>query len=224
MLRLDFTEDVVILAGRLGRRFVVHKNVLCSSSGFLKKLTNGGWKEESDRQLRLPEADAEAFEIYVAWLYTGKPELWDSDGGDIPILSAASCKRAFNAYTLGYFLDDRRFCNVIVDEVLALSAATETIPPRVEVGKAYGKLPRTCGLCRLLVDIHACHVISAEFNTTVDEYPMVFVMDMARVAVKERALDYLDRLPERRGKCYYHDHKHVSDECAWSKLRYFGGR
>ncbi|PNH04354.1 Kelch repeat and BTB domain-containing protein 8 [Tetrabaena socialis] len=62
----DGTADVTIVVG--GRTFHAHRNLLCARSDYFKQ--RDGFAESSAQQLTLAEADADAFEVVLCWVYT----------------------------------------------------------------------------------------------------------------------------------------------------------
>ena len=46
--------------------------MLPKSSEFFKRACNGSWKEGKEKTIELPEADPDAFEVYLQLLYTGE--------------------------------------------------------------------------------------------------------------------------------------------------------
>ncbi|PNH05732.1 ARM REPEAT PROTEIN INTERACTING WITH ABF2 [Tetrabaena socialis] len=75
----DGTADVTIVVG--GRTFHAHRGLLCARSDYFKPRLGGEFADSRAQQLDLPEADADAFEIILCWVYT--------DTADIPAALAA---------------------------------------------------------------------------------------------------------------------------------------
>ncbi|PNH06278.1 Kelch-like protein 38 [Tetrabaena socialis] len=75
----DGTSDVTILVG--GRAFPAHRGVLCARSDYFQQRLGGGFADGGEQQLDLPEADPDAFEVVVRFVYT-------DDAADIPAAQA----------------------------------------------------------------------------------------------------------------------------------------
>ncbi|PNH02323.1 Kelch-like protein 38 [Tetrabaena socialis] len=71
----DGTADVTIVVG--GRAFPVHRGLLCARSDYFQQRLEGGFADGSEQQLSLPEADPDAFEVVLRFVYT-------DDADDIP--------------------------------------------------------------------------------------------------------------------------------------------
>ena len=56
------------------------------------------------------------------------------------------------------------------------------------------------------------------FETSVEEFPSEFVLEMAKKCVKEKSMPLQMRKPINRPKCYYHDDEKEMDKCAWTIL------
>ncbi|PNH10718.1 ARM REPEAT PROTEIN INTERACTING WITH ABF2 [Tetrabaena socialis] len=73
------TADVTIVVG--GRTFHVHRVLLSARSDYFKQRLGGGFADGSAQQLSLPDADPDAFELWLRFIYTG--------AADIPAAQAA---------------------------------------------------------------------------------------------------------------------------------------
>ncbi|PNH10719.1 ARM REPEAT PROTEIN INTERACTING WITH ABF2 [Tetrabaena socialis] len=75
----DGTADVTIVVG--GRTFHAHRVLLSARSDYFKQRLGGGFVDSSAQQLSLPDADPDAFELWLRFIYTG--------AADIPTAKAA---------------------------------------------------------------------------------------------------------------------------------------
>lgn len=70
-------EIVTVLVGEVPKRYCLHKKLLCHHSTFFAAAFDGDFQEGTSSQLRLPEEEAGAFDIFVHGLYTGSlPRTW----------------------------------------------------------------------------------------------------------------------------------------------------
>ena len=98
--RFDFTETIVLCAGEEQKEYLVHTNVLTtSSSKFLNSMLSNDWRETREKRLRLPEMRPEVLEVYLHWMYTGNVVLGPSP-------AEADTVFRVELYLLGDYLDD----------------------------------------------------------------------------------------------------------------------
>ncbi|KAK5132464.1 hypothetical protein LTR08_009075 [Meristemomyces frigidus] len=212
--KIDFIEAIVVLVGEAENRFVVHQNVLCTSSNFFRKAIEGSWKEGEEKQVRLKEAEVSSFEIYIAWLYTGTLEICGEDKVEGCTRNSKYYKCVGEAAQMGDFLEDRNFSNALVDELLSVMRPGGRVPQPPLIQTAYDMLPHKCGLCRLLVDFYSCYAKGAWFEHHADQIPTEFMTDIAMAAIRERQMALRDRFPMNRERCFYHEHKDDTDKCT----------
>ena len=60
---------VDIFVGAERTKFHLHRDLLCSRSDYFRACFVGDFKEAQQRELSLPEDDAESFDLFVTWLY-----------------------------------------------------------------------------------------------------------------------------------------------------------
>lgn len=217
--RLDFAEDVVILVGETERRSVVHKNILCQSSTFFKAACSGQWLEATERLVRLPEANVEAFHNYACWLYEGTVELLEEDErsrtiknyvGKEYIRGGGYWPRVLSGYVLGDQLGDARYCNALVDNVKRELVA---LPVAATVKVFWPVLPSGCAMRRLLIDLWTMESDPGSFERYIAVFPTEFVFEAAAAAVRERNLTCKEKRPGSRPACHYHEHRSEADKC-----------
>jgi hypothetical protein len=54
-----------------GSSFTVHESVICAIAPFFKAALRREWEEGKERMIKFPDTDAEVFETYVHWTYSG---------------------------------------------------------------------------------------------------------------------------------------------------------
>ena len=106
--RWDYAEEIVIFIGDKAKRFVIHKNVVCSTSSFFKAACGGTWKESKEKAIKLPEVDEDANLAYSI-VHAAKR------------VGAAAFDAILKSYILGDFFDDKRFYNALVNKALLIS-------------------------------------------------------------------------------------------------------
>ena len=70
--RGDFSDIVEVRVGEKKKPFQVHKSVLCNSAQYFQAALNGNFAESRTQILELVEDNAEIFEHFLVWLYTGQ--------------------------------------------------------------------------------------------------------------------------------------------------------
>ncbi|PNH04451.1 ARM REPEAT PROTEIN INTERACTING WITH ABF2 [Tetrabaena socialis] len=69
----DGTADLTIVVG--DRTFHVHRLLLCARSDYFLRMFAAGFVEDNAQQLILPEADPDAFELWLRFVYTGAVDI-----------------------------------------------------------------------------------------------------------------------------------------------------
>ncbi|PNH02447.1 ARM REPEAT PROTEIN INTERACTING WITH ABF2 [Tetrabaena socialis] len=69
----DGTADVTIVVG--GRTFHAHRAVLCARSDYFRQRLGGDFADGNAQQLTLPDADPDAFEVTLRFVYTGVADI-----------------------------------------------------------------------------------------------------------------------------------------------------
>lgn len=221
-LRFDYRQDIVVLVGKDETRFVVHQNLICERSDFFRAACEGDWRESSEKVVRLPEADIEPFSIYVAWLYTsnvdassellinqGPKYVTALDNTDRELI----LERLTDAYLLGDMLQDVKFRNALVDEVMALVEALKWLPDVEALEDTWDRLPHGSTMAKLWVDYVASDCKEETFEQNSLRYPASFVREIAIICIREQKMKLSGRKPYNRARCYYHEHKEAKDKC-----------
>lgn len=203
--------------------FRVPKNIVCAESDFFKAACTGKWREASEKLVRLPEADPHIFGVYVGWLYTGRLDLSECvNDNPLPKYKEAmpnddfakATLRIVDSYVLGDMLRDSRFANALVDEFARLVEGSNLLPSHENIISAiWLKLPQGSTIGRLLVDYFAVDYDPDLFADDIDRYPADMIKEIAKAGVRDSRTPWKERLPENRGKCFYHEHNDESKKC-----------
>lgn len=173
--RFDFTETVIICAGEEQKEYIVHKNVLAtSSSEFLNRMLSNGWRETREKRLSLPETLPDVLEIYLHWMYTGNVIF-----GLTPTF--ANSVRKVELYILGDYLDDMTFCETIVDGmVVPFGEPERELPNATAVRLAWSKTSVDSPLRAVIKELFMGAMIysTVEVLLSGDEFPYEFVLDL----------------------------------------------
>lgn len=118
-----------------------------------------------------------------------------------------------DACTLGDMLQDTKFCNAVVDEMVVFTEATNSIPHVSQIENLWGKLLHSSKMAKLLVDYFAADHDPNTFVRNAARYPPGFVLEIAKSCVLEQKMPVNDRKHRHRPKCFYHEHKDENDKC-----------
>jgi len=110
----------------------------------------------------LPHTDADTFEIYLQWLYTGEIVVVDQDDATMSHSAAFSDRAAFvnkryrpliKLAVLRDKIDDKALRNAVVDAAIQVKSSTKMVPGANDLTYACEALLTNSTLRRLLVDL-----------------------------------------------------------------------
>ena len=201
---------VDVIVGAEGRKFHLHRDLLCDRSDFFQAAFRGHFKEAEIKSLTLPEDSIESFELLVGWLYGA------------PLVSIPS-NDEFPAY-LGLIILARKLClehlqNETMDHVLRYyrtslpSLAADIIRfvyENTSVGDPLRRLTIRCASWTAVFD--GADIADSESRYLLEgggEIAVDFASTLAEYCFSTKGdLDYvLDIDPRRMPNCFYHKHK-----------------
>ena len=62
-------DSVELIVGKEKARFIVHKDLLCSTASFFDRTFNSSFKEAEQQRVELPEDPPSAVHCFVLWVY-----------------------------------------------------------------------------------------------------------------------------------------------------------
>lgn len=200
----------------------MHKDVLCSTSEYFKRALNGAWKEACSEPFMLPDIDAEAFSVYINWLYTQRlgSDLFTNESCnavDHSRCELCTFTPVFRAYLLGDYLGDRQFRNKVIDRYLAICIEHHIFARIEAVLHFWNSIPKSSGLRRLLVDQQALLGKLDNFEADAQLWPHDFLLEVANIWQKLYFKHMNEISPEKRERCYYHDDKSEANHCKANK-------
>jgi len=101
---------VTVLVGPSQSKFIVHKKLLIEASAYFAKAINGPWSEARSGVFELVLENAEAFELFIQWLYG--PKIQACDNLDLQDLLV-------HAWACGDRLQVPDFKNVVINMLFA---------------------------------------------------------------------------------------------------------
>lgn len=143
----DFIETITVLVGSDDdqRQFTVHKNLICAGSKFFNAACSKLWAEGKARILRLPQANAEAFQAYIVWIYAGKITVNKSTSGQ-------EFRQTVELYLLGDVLDDLHLRNEAMRTLVEKGREWKFHPPPDLMNRIWDLTAPESQLRKMIVD------------------------------------------------------------------------
>jgi hypothetical protein len=107
----EYNDLVSVLVGPDEVRYTVHEHKICAKSKFFEAACRKEWLER--RQVPLPDVEPRLFEVYYDWVYDGEIK-WDKEEDQ----KIEDQKIHVEAYIMGEFLDDEKFCSEIIKAMI----------------------------------------------------------------------------------------------------------
>ncbi|KAK5164050.1 uncharacterized protein LTR77_010141 [Saxophila tyrrhenica] len=191
----------MVLVGPEQRKFIEKETELCATSSFFRSACQGGWKESTEKVIRLPEVDLEVFEICREWLKYGYVCTPASLDDELEEQMNDAERAAFDpdpAYA--YLVRAYAFGNMISDTN----------------GRLYETVPRRSGLHRLFRDLWIDRDYDASFSEYVNVLPPAFDVEIAVHCIDNKGKFSGHKLIVKlnTSHCTYHEHPPGRDgEC-----------
>ncbi|KAI9666701.1 MAG: hypothetical protein M1821_004637 [Bathelium mastoideum] len=216
---------VKVLVGTSKKEFTLCKELLCSSSGYLKAALSNEWREAQTRTIELPEDDEDTFELYLQWLYS--TIIWSAnieDGNREKGADDTEQTLLARAYTLGDKLQDSDFKDAVLDALMAKLVDDEEIynenydqdavhhedpygPSLSAIKWVWNYTMPSSPARRVIIDYftwHGCCPPLRSFNAA-DPTVATFFKDLAIHLYKRRSPEGPSPLTNK-GNCDYHEH------------------
>lgn len=165
--------------------------------------------------MALPEQKPEIFVIYIEWLYGQK--LYSRKENDAySETGSREWPRLLKLFILGDAIQDKRFCNVVIDGLIHKTKTEQKYPTSL-AKDACAQLPSKSPLRRLLIDYWAWVTNDEWFENDGDpkDAPQEFWVEVARrtmQAAKDR-LGPQSSYPWVVDRCQYHEHAEGEARC-----------
>ncbi len=152
--RYQNNTTIRVIVGSAEASFNVHKNFVCNASPFFEGACNSLFKEALNDEVYLPDADPEAFDIFMEWVYTKRirlprhpPDKGSKEDGDAWWILLAKM------YLLAHYLQSTSFGNAVTDFVGRSISRKQVIQnPQCDViDLVYNSTIGDCGLRRIFV-------------------------------------------------------------------------
>ena len=205
--RLLSGSIVEVYVGDAKRQWSLHRNLLCHASPFFEEHFGVESKKKGDK-LELTNAEPDAFELFVKWLYQGKID----DVSEMPTEKkwdyAETCQKL-------YFLCDQlalqQLKNLAIDEFRKGCNQAGLVPGPEEMKPVYDNTPPSSPFRTLVSKIAARQIMDPESEVGAGTYRMCFegssdfavdVIDAIRAGSGSKLFED----PTEGDKCLYHVH------------------
>jgi hypothetical protein len=222
-------QPLTILVGKSEGKFFVHQPHICASSKFFEKACSDEHKAPTDSTIKLLNANAKAFEVYLKWLYSGR--FYIIAEGDVAkdATSDNEWTKWNECYKLSSFLEDTDFADALID--MAIDKMSSDLAYYVEIATIIYQhsAPRSRHR-KFAVDL-AVHLWDDDDFKDLPKQnaPTEFLTDllrtvgfkMRREAVMVEDVDqYFEDLGEYDDPCKYHEHRRGKGLCHKEKREF----
>lgn len=187
--------------------FTVHHSVLIERSPFFRAARSDRWTSQTeDLPTKLDDHEVEAFQDYLYCVYKDRVPL-------VTMNKDANFTRLVKLYILADKVGDLRTSNMVIDEIIRHSDATQAIPSESVLALVYDCTPPKSPLRKLMVDYwtHECPTL---LNEDAEKLPEAMLVELAREFAKAIECGEIDRRPTHEQKCrHYHQHGEGEPEC-----------
>ncbi len=211
------SEIVKIFVGPNREEYNLHKALLCDRSSFFNAAFQSRFRESHEQVINLPEESAEAFALFVPWIY----------GSPLSIDAHFKLDTYIELYALA-----QKFCmedlgNQAMDVIkLSVEVSRRLVEPDAVYWGYRLTLPG-CGLRRFLSDLMAYRLLKPECGALLESVLEEFVQSV--VEIEDFARDFMFAQNKYRVQsygttchepnCFYHEHRQTApctDAIAWS--------
>lgn len=203
-----------MLVGSEDASFTIQERLLRSRSRFLDAALGGDWRENTTKEVRLPEECPSEFRIYASWANTGT--LFANENTELSRPEQHRYLELAGLYVMGSRLQDLDFCDAIIDAMFwktRIMIDGRTWDPGADsISIIYENTLPGDSARRFMVDICIRHKLANRITTDDGEALILFAADVARAALSEDCEDKDEDLRYiiRHGgsTCKYHHHGH----------------
>jgi len=193
-----------VYVGAKCKKFHLHNGLLSDRSDFFRKALGGGFQEQDERAVYLPDEDVGAFELFVRWIY-GAP------------LRAPSDLDSFTRHLALYVMAEK-FCmeplkNLLMDAIRTYYRFNGIRGGPEQMEYVYENTPADSSL-RLFLVRAAAYGVVARIN---QELPKNFLellkkggdvaADFTSALLRSSAIRPRTTAPSMELDCAYHEHK-----------------
>lgn len=189
--------------------FVVHESTIRQRSRFFDNALKRGWKEAEHKVVRLPEAESDAFELYVNWLYSS--QLYTKGQSD-----EDEYGQLVEAYVLGDWLQDPDYKDAVIDALID-KIKDDPILPTGLAGTIWAHTAPGSSLRELVTDVYLSD--DEDWEEKMKGIGLEALQEIIAARMNSPLL-LPPKMPYLVESCTYHEHKKAGKECY--KVRLLG--
>ncbi|KAK4960285.1 hypothetical protein LTR10_003179 [Elasticomyces elasticus] len=180
----DASQPLIkVLVGLTEEVFLIHRPILCSSSGYFTARLKPEWSRQSSDEVRLPDADHSAFNIYVNWLYMRGITRSSLDDDDEDAQSEEWLNLA-DAFVLGDALVDSEFQASVLETLRFMSGSRQrksfwAVATEV-VAVIYDGTPTGSPIREVLLDLFLLHADGQLSDDDILALPEEFLRELEK--------------------------------------------
>jgi hypothetical protein len=160
----------------------VHREVICTKSGFFRAACSTRWQEGREKVVRLPEVQPNVFQVYIDWTYTDT--LVPGAAATFTSTNEPSCRGLVDLYLLGDVLDDVKLRNKAM-QLLSAQVAAYAQPNHKTICHIWRNTPPNSLLRKWTVDIKISNASRKLFVEHAEHYPAEFMLQVATTLLQQ---------------------------------------
>ena len=211
------SEIVKIFVGPSREEYNLHKALLCHRSSFFNAAFQSSFRESHEGVINFPEDSAEAFALFVPWIY----------GSPLSIDPHFKLHTYIEVYGLAQKFCTEDLCNQAMDRIKSFFKESGRLVEPDDVYWGYNLTSQGCGLRRFLSDSMAYRFLKPECGALPE--PMLEDFVQSVVEIEDLARDFMVAqntyrlrnfgMPCQEKSCYYHEHRQTPP-CATTSAWY----
>lgn len=188
---------VNVYLGPKRKKHHLHKDLLCDRSAFFRSALSGGFREQEECAVYLPDDNVEAFVLFVQWIYGARLKR---------AATTAPVKTLLALYVMA-----EKFCmetlkNLAMDLIRAFysTADLESLTEHIEY--VYSSTPTSSPIRRFVSNFATYNILEQRTTMSLEFLDLMkkggdFAADFASATWK-----YITTDPSMGRKCVYHEH------------------
>ncbi|EME43007.1 hypothetical protein DOTSEDRAFT_35357 [Dothistroma septosporum NZE10] len=235
--KLNFSDNVVVLAGAQKKSYTVHKDALVKHSKFFRAALWNGLKEtrryvagaedetkenaDSGQVVRLPGIEPEMLEAYLQWSYSGQIVLTETAEDEKSNRGIDFQLDLARFYVVADVLDDALLRNSILDTMMASMKQAKRGPGPGIIREAYEHTSAASKLRQFVLEWHAFRIGAGArmgyvtwLERNIDHLPRNFVHEVLLRVARGREQRGPEVCPDAAERCRYHEHNDEVPACT----------
>lgn len=184
-----------------------------TNSKFFTAMLEGQFREAHENVVRLPEANAEIFDIYVHTLYSKEIVLLEPSEVGKDVGGNKRKSHAIKLYIMADQYGNLVLQNNIIDECIKIFETCNSGPGRLHVADAWDELPESSKMRQLILDWYMAKVNVDWLTNGIKDLHYQFVQNLAVGFANAAVAGRRSTAPHLKKKCHYHEHDESAPKC-----------